>query len=105
MNLALETYLNVQKEIHNLSVLGVNHQLIQEKGFMYLEEALNYHFQIKNVKCQQFECSGRRTIYAECNIHLYIELDIRVSLNAKTGMGCQLKDFPVTINILKQEYR
>jgi len=94
-----------QKEINNISVLGVNHQLIQKKGFMYLEEALDYNFQIKNIKCQQSECSGRRTEYIKFNIHLYIELDIRVSLNAKTGMSCQLKDFPIIINILKQKYR
>lgn len=94
-----------QKEIHNISVLGVNHQLIQEKGFICLKGVLQYNFQIKNVKCQQSECPGRRTEYVEFNLHLYIELDIRVSLDAKTGMSCQLKDFPVTINILKQEYR
>jgi len=51
---------------------------------------------------QQSKCPGRRTEYVEINLHLYIEFDIRISLDAKTGMCCQLKDFPVTINILKQ---
>ncbi|KYN03081.1 hypothetical protein ALC62_06176 [Cyphomyrmex costatus] len=94
-----------QKEIRNISVLGVNHQIIHKKGFMCLEEALHHNFQIKNVKCQRSECPGRRTEYAKFNLHLYIELDIRVSLDANTGISCQLKDFPITINILKQEYR
>jgi len=71
---------------------------------MCLEEALYYNFQVKNIKCQQSKCPGR-TEYIEINLHLYIELDIRISLDAKTGMCCQLKDFPVTINILKQKYR
>jgi len=70
-----------------------------------LEEALYYNFQVKNIKCQRFECPGRRTEYVEFNLHLYIELDIRTSLDATAGMCRQLKDFPVTINILKQEYR
>lgn len=72
---------------------------------MCLKEALHYNFQIKNVKCQRSECPKRRTEYVEFNLHIYIELDIQVSLDAKTGMSCQLKDFPVTINILNQEYR
>jgi len=42
-----------QKEIyHEISVFDVNHQLIQEKGFMCLEEALYYNFQVKNIKYQ-----------------------------------------------------
>lgn len=94
-----------QKEIHNISVLGVNHQIIHKKGFMCLEEALHHNFQIKNVKCQRSGCPGRRTEYVKFNLHLYIELDIRVSLDAKAGIRCQLQDFPITINILKQEYR
>lgn len=73
---------------------------------MFLEEAFSYNFQIKNVKCQHSECSGRRTEYVKFNVHvLCIELDIRVSLDTKTGMNCQLKDFPIIINVLKQEYR
>jgi len=77
------------------------HQLIQEKGFICLERALYYNFQVKNIKCQQFKCPGRRHEYVEINLHLYVVLDIWISLDAKTDVCCQLKDFSVTINIIR----
>lgn len=97
--------LGCQKEIRPVHVFDVNHHTIQRKGFAYIEEAINYNFFVRSIKCQHSECTGRRTDYAEVKSHVYIELDIKVSSAEQTGMRCKLNAISSTINILKQEYR
>jgi len=53
---------------------------------MYLEKALYYNFQVKNINnlnVLDAALNMLKLIY----IYTYIELDIRISLDAKTGIN------------------
>ncbi|CAL1672602.1 unnamed protein product [Lasius platythorax] len=75
-----------------------NHNMIIQKGFDALEKALQFYPIIRNKQCGQ--CNGSCTQISKANYHIFIELDIRASLqmldvgNVCTNEGCRCRRFP-----------
>ncbi|XP_015120525.1 uncharacterized protein LOC107043505 isoform X1 [Diachasma alloeum] len=92
------------KKIDKLLLLAVNEKLIRRQGYGCLRKALLYHSQISNIKCREPECNGTVTENTELNIHICIELDVRVAIDSKTAIKGFLSDFPVSLE-LDRKYR
>ena len=86
--------------------LCINHNIIKKDGFSALQKALLFSERsTKLLQCHKEKCSGscsRQRIY---NNQIFIELDIRENINAVTGIKCELKDFPIKLNLNTDEYR
>lgn len=81
----------------NIPVLTANYNLIMEKGFKCLQEALHFKSIAYNkfcTSCQKKQTTCKTTL----NRYIYIELDVK-SVNEKDGTSCKLGELPKCLDL------
>lgn len=80
------------------STLMPNHNIIIKEGFSALERALKFYPKLHNKRCNR--CDTNCTQVTEANCHVFIELDIKASLQS-ASKKCKLGDLPTMIKLGK----